>query len=92
MLLLDFLEVKMENDKRIKVLEMIAEDMKNDAKDVDSPCYFDGCPFNEKTVFDSLEDLNPEYLEQADYELAYKIYRILNIRVPSSIISHLSNK
>ena len=32
------------NDKRIKVLEMIAVDMKNDAKN------FDGRPFNGKTV------------------------------------------
>lgn len=31
-------------DKRIKVLDMIAEDMKNDAKN------FDGCLFNGKTV------------------------------------------
>ena len=31
-------------DKRIKVLSMIAEDMKNDAKE------FDGKPFNGKTV------------------------------------------
>ena len=34
----------MEDNKRIKVLEMIAADMKNDAKNLD------GCPFNGKTV------------------------------------------
>jgi len=34
----------MEDNKRIKVLEMIATDMKNDAKS------FDGRPFNGKTV------------------------------------------
>ena len=34
----------MENNKRSKVLEMIAEDMKKDAKN------FDGLPFNGKIV------------------------------------------
>lgn len=34
----------MKNDKRIKVLKMIATDMENDAKN------FDGRPFNGKTV------------------------------------------
>ena len=34
----------MENNRKIEVLEMIAEDMKNDATD------FDGRPFNGKTV------------------------------------------
>lgn len=37
-------EVKMDNKKKLKVLKMIADDMKNDAKN------FDGQPFNGKTV------------------------------------------
>jgi len=60
---------KIENDKRSKVLEMIAEDMKNDAKN------FDGRPFDEKTVAEyfgnqgaaisALADIMKSILEQA---------------------------
>lgn len=39
---------KVEDNKRIEVLEMIAEDVKNDAKN------FDGRPFNGKTVAEYL--------------------------------------
>lgn len=39
--------------------------------------------------FDSVQDVNPKYLEQADYELAARLYLQLGMRIPSSIGSKL---
>lgn len=37
--------------------------------------------------FDAVQDLNPAYLEKADYVLAKRVYEALGHRVPSSIIA-----
>jgi len=62
----------MKNDKRIKILEMITADMKNDA------AKFDGRPFNGKTVAEyfgnqgaaiaSLANIVKSILEQKEVE------------------------
>jgi hypothetical protein len=39
--------------------------------------------------FDAVQDLNPDYLEAADYEMAAKIYKKLGMRVPNSIADKL---
>lgn len=39
--------------------------------------------------FDSLQDVNSKYLEQADYELAARLYLKLGMRIPNSIGSKL---
>ncbi len=39
--------------------------------------------------FDAVQDLNPAYLTDADYELAQDIYEKLEMRVPSSILNGL---
>ena len=39
--------------------------------------------------FDSVQDINPDYLEPKDYALAKIIYEQLNMRVPSSILENL---
>lgn len=41
--------------------------------------------------FNAVQDLNPGYLDQADYSLAAKIHEALGVRVPNSISTHLSN-
>lgn len=41
--------------------------------------------------FNAVQDLNPAYLEAADYDLAATIYADLGLRIPSSITSNLSN-
>ena len=41
--------------------------------------------------FNSTQDLNPDYLEPADYALAAKVHEALGMRVPGSISRHLSN-
>lgn len=41
--------------------------------------------------FNAVQDLNPGYLELADYSLAAKIHEALGVRVPNSISTHLSN-
>ncbi|MED5492724.1 MAG: hypothetical protein VYD45_11465 [Pseudomonadota bacterium] len=41
--------------------------------------------------FNAAQDLNPGYLELADYSLAAKIHEALGVRVPNSISTHLSN-
>lgn len=41
--------------------------------------------------FNAVQDLNPGYLESADYSLAAKIHEALGVRVPNSISTHLSN-
>lgn len=42
-----------------------------------------------RQMFDCVHDMNPRYLEPADYELAYRIYRALHRRVPSSILNQV---
>jgi hypothetical protein len=37
--------------------------------------------------FDSVQDVNPGYLEEKDYVLAKRIYEALGMRVPNSIAS-----
>ncbi|ENO80316.1 hypothetical protein [Thauera sp. 63] len=39
--------------------------------------------------FDAVQDLNPGYLEQADYELAARLYQALGLRIPQSIHERL---
>lgn len=39
--------------------------------------------------FDNVQDLNPQYLERADYELAHRIYQALGMRPANSITSVL---
>ena len=41
--------------------------------------------------FDSLQDTNPEYLKQEDYELAAKLYKFCDMRIPESILQHLNS-
>jgi hypothetical protein len=35
--------------------------------------------------FDAVQDLNPDYLEKKDYQLAEKLYTVLYLQVPNSI-------
>lgn len=39
--------------------------------------------------FDSVHDVNPEYLGKADYALAKRIYERLGMRVPDSILAEI---
>lgn len=39
--------------------------------------------------FDSVQDINPQYLTPADYVLARKIYQVLDWRVPNSISDNI---
>lgn len=39
--------------------------------------------------FDAVQDINPGYLEAADYELAARLYESLGLRVPNSIAAQL---
>jgi hypothetical protein len=39
--------------------------------------------------FNAVQDLNPKYLEPADYVLAKRIYEALGMRVPSSITENV---
>jgi len=36
--------------------------------------------------FDSVQDVNPQFLEQKDYDLAVKVYKATGMRVPNSIL------
>ena len=45
-----------------------------------------------RVLFEAVQDLNSDYLEQEDYEMTYKIYKALKMRVPNSIKRHLSGK
>lgn len=36
--------------------------------------------------FDSVQDLNPDYLEQKDYRLQVKVLRSLGYRVPHDVL------
>jgi hypothetical protein len=36
--------------------------------------------------FDSVQDLNPDYLEQKDYRLQVKVLRALDRRVPHDVL------
>jgi len=38
--------------------------------------------------FNAVQDLNPEYLEKEDYQLAKSIYEKLQLRVPNSMIEN----
>lgn len=40
--------------------------------------------------FDSVQDVNPNYLDQKDYELAKKVYENLGMRVPESVLKKLT--
>jgi hypothetical protein len=42
--------------------------------------------------FDAVQDMNPAYLEPADYALAKAIYEHLGMRAPSSIEAGLGAK
>lgn len=39
--------------------------------------------------FDAVQDLNPEYLDHNDYVLAKKLYEILKMRTPYSILKYV---
>ena len=39
--------------------------------------------------FDSVQDVNPDYLHQDDYVLAEKLYKLLDMRVPNSISNQI---
>lgn len=41
--------------------------------------------------FDFAQDVNPEFLEAKDYELAKKVYEDVGMRVPGSILEKLTN-
>ncbi len=41
--------------------------------------------------FDSVQDVNPSFLQEADYRLAAHIYSELGFRVPNSIKEKLLN-
>lgn len=40
--------------------------------------------------FNSAQDVNPKYLEPADFDLAARIYQILGMRLPDSIRSKMT--
>lgn len=42
--------------------------------------------------FGAVQDLNPGFLEQRDYELAARIYEALGMRVPDSIVLRIDGK
>lgn len=42
--------------------------------------------------FGSVQDLNPAYLEEADFELAKKLYEALGMRVPHSVLAGLPSE
>lgn len=42
--------------------------------------------------FDAVQDLNPRYLERADYALARRLYTRLGMRVPHAILRALGEK
>jgi hypothetical protein len=39
--------------------------------------------------FDNVQDVNPQYLEAADFQLAARLYNELGMRVPNSISERL---
>lgn len=39
--------------------------------------------------FDCVQDVNPEFLDRSDYELAKKVYEDVGMRVPGSILEKL---
>ncbi len=41
--------------------------------------------------FDSVQDVNPKYLESKDYDLAKRIYEALGQRVPDSVRTKCSD-